>query len=207
MKPRLYILAGAGIVIALAACSSGSTHSEDARSATAATAEAQSGATAASSDTLGGNNYDPCVKLSKADVAPFFLHPITDVRKQEFAGQAAGCSYDTADGRSAIDITTVTGSQAQRFYDAGAMQDGKPGIPLGNIGDKAVRSAGDVWVTAIRGDVFCSVSGKHGSIAARGTGEIVGLQDYDTNDAIPDSVAQPVALRLAALCQKLFAGT
>lgn len=93
------------------------------------------------------------------------------------------------------------GPQAQQSYNGNATDDGKPGIPIAGLGDKAVRRDGDVWITAIKGDTTCSVSGKHGSVGARGTGEIVGLEQYDTNDDIPDAVAQPVAQRLA-LCAK-----
>lgn len=190
MKSPLPVFTLLAAGFALAACSSGSQ-----RQNAAASPESSS------SDTV----PNVCAQLTKADVAPFFKVPIATVLPREnLSGPIAGCSYDTAVGRSGIDVTVVIGPQAQQVYAANATDDGKPAIPITGLGDKAVRRANDVWITAIKGDVMCSVSGKHGSPGARGTGEIVGLEQYDTNDDVPDAIAQPVAQRLATLCQKFF---
>jgi len=137
-------------------------------------------------------------------MAPYFTAPIATVRRDDLVGQAAGCQYATAAGRSSINVVVVTGSQAQAFFNASKTDNGVAGAAMSAIGDNAVRSAHDVWVSAIKANVFCGISGQHGAVAAKGTGELAGLKDYDTNDDVPDAVAAPVAARLGATCSKLF---
>ncbi|HEY6456270.1 MAG TPA: hypothetical protein VIY90_13440 [Steroidobacteraceae bacterium] len=84
---------------------------------------------------------------------------------------------------------------------------GKPGVPLTGVGDKAFRQSGDVTVYAVKGSKFCAVQVGHAAYGAPDAAAVE-MRGIDVSDVragnIPDAKAQPVAAKLGALCNKIF---
>jgi hypothetical protein len=166
--------------------------------AAASGAEATADAGAGTADS-NSNGDDPCQKLALSDVQPFFSAPLTVTKDENLFGSGAGCRFHTADDHTNFEVMTVTGTQAERYYDGTLPQvGGAAAIAVPGIGDKAVRGSDDVQVHALKGDVFCMFSaGKDARDSLKG------FESY-AGKPIPDALAGPEAVKLAAICTKLF---
>ena len=151
--------------------------------------------------------FKPCDKLSVADVQPLYRSPLTKKVEDDLIAPAYGCFFRTATHKSLLQVMTVTGDLAGRYYAESEKRDGKPGVALSGVGDKAVREPGDIWIAAMKNGVFCMVHSDHSADHAedRVVDEMIGVDIADVRaSAIPDAMAAPVAKRLGALCNKIF---
>jgi hypothetical protein len=152
------------------------------------------------------NNFRPCDKLSVADVQPFFNTPIKKVADASGDAPIQNCTFATTDGIQAIQIMTVVGSTVSSFTEKSPTDDGKPGVALTGIGDRAIRESNDIWVYAFRNGSFCMIHGDHSGENAQGSvEEIRGLKISDSlGHTIPAAIAQRVAQNLGTLCNKVW---
>jgi hypothetical protein len=188
-------LALASLLCIVAGCSDN--HTSPATPAVDASADA-------ASDEL--NHFQPCDKLSVADVQPFFNTPIKKIPDAPSTAPSQRCTFATIDEIQAIDVTTVVGSMVKAFTDKPPTDDGKPGTPLSGVGDSAIRESNDIWVYAIKNGVFCMIHGDHAGEHAQGAvEEIKGLRISDSlAHTIPAATAQAVAQNLGTLCNKIW---
>jgi hypothetical protein len=75
-------------------------------------------------------------------------------------------------------------------------------VPLSGIGDQAVRTPGTPSFAAIKGSTLCSVQLGSGNSA-----HYAGLPSADAQGNLPDAGAEAYALRLGALCDKIWAAS
>jgi hypothetical protein len=152
--------------------------------------------------TVDAKNSQPCEKLSVSDVQPLFGVPVTKTVETDLAMGTYGCFFTTAPHGAGLQIVTsssrtVTAQQSMA----------ETGVALSGIGDKAIRQPGDVWVSSVKGAVFCRVQGNHAAAAEQNAAavEIRGLTSSDVRSGkIPDATAQGVAAQLGALCNKIY---
>ncbi len=197
----------------LAGCSGSSAGSPAATTTSAAaTATDDAGATDQSADggtddqdsvddsvSEGGTAVN-CKQLTQADVQPLMAGTIDSVTATAAGDDNTGqqCDFAGGDGDvSVIDVLVLSGSAATSEYSDTA--DGAISVP--GIGDKAVRVDGDVSVTALHGDTYCSVSVGDAS-------DLPGIEDFQTANAgspdIPDPVAAAASAALGTLCNRIF---
>jgi hypothetical protein len=141
-----------------------------------------------------------CKQLTQADVQPLMAGTIDSVTATAAGDDNTGqqCDFAGGDGDvSVIDVLVLSGSAATSEYSDTA--DGAISVP--GIGDKAVRADGDVSVTALHGDTYCSVSVGDAS-------DLPGIEDFETANAgssdIPDPVAAAASAALGTLCNRIF---
>jgi hypothetical protein len=172
-------------------------------------ADGQSSESAQTTDQSQNAKSQSCEQLSVADVQPFYKSPVakTTVDQNSVVQGTSECFFKTTPQGSSLQIIT-TSSAALIAQDAmTAKHDGKPGVPLPGIGDKAIRQADDVWVFATQGGVFCAVQGNHAADSAQNAAalELRGLKTSDVRSGkIPDATAQALAEQLGTLCNKIF---
>jgi hypothetical protein len=174
----------------------------DSAAASGAVATSDAAATSAAVANGGDSNSngdDPCQKLTLSDVQPFFGAMLTVTKDDNLIGSAAGCRFHTTDDHTSFEVITVTGTQAERYYDGSLPQvGGSAAKVVPGIGDKAVRGVDDVQVHTLKGDVFCMFS-----IGKDARDSLKGFESY-AGKPIPDDLAGPEAEKLAAICTKLF---
>ena len=105
-----------------------------------------------------GGTAVTCNQLTKAEVQPLLVDPITTVKVTAAGidGEGQQCVFGTAsDG--AVDVLVLRGDEATSGY-AQEVQGMTTPVSVPGIGDKAARDTGDDQPDAIKGDVFCSVS-------------------------------------------------
>ena len=190
--------------LCLAACSNNNSNDNAAAGDHAAPAAQSTAAPAGDADEV--NHFQPCEKLSVADVQPFFNTPIKKLDQPHPEGPTADCNFATVDGIQGLQITTVVGSMVKAFTDKPPTDDGKPGIPLTGIGDSAMRESRDIWVYGLKNGVFCMIHGDHSGERVQGAvEEIRGLKLSDAvAQTIPAATAQAVAQNLGTLCNKVW---
>jgi hypothetical protein len=190
--------------LCLAACSNNNSNNN--ASAAAGEHAAQTAAASAGDASDEVNHFQPCEKLSVADVQPFFNTPIKKLDQPHPEGPTADCNFATVDGIQGLQITTVVGSMVKAFTDKPPTDDGKPGIPLAGIGDSAMRESRDIWVYGLKNGVFCMIHGDHSGERVQGAvEEIRGLKLSDAvAQSIPAATAQAVAQNLGTLCNKVW---
>jgi hypothetical protein len=207
---------GAGVILAvgvlLTGCSGSSGGSASATSSSAAASTDEAGATDQSAD--GGvddqNSVDAsvpeggtavnCKQLTQADVQPLMAGTIDSVTATAAGDDDTGqqCDFAGGDGDiNVIDVLVLKGASATSEYSDTA--DGEISVP--GIGDKAVRADGDVSVTALKGDTYCSVS-------VGDPGDLPGIGDFESanegSSDMPDPVAGAAAAALGTLCNRIF---
>jgi hypothetical protein len=151
----------------------------------------------------GGGAVDVCQIVTQADVAPFFTSPMTAEEDTSQTGQYSQCIYQVAthDGLPPMEIYVVHGDQAATAY--GSFTGGNSThLPLSGIGDQAERTPGTASFAAIKGSTFCTVQ-----LGAGNGSHYAGLPSPDPDGTLPDAGAEAYALRLAALCVKIFAAS
>jgi hypothetical protein len=152
------------------------------------------------------NHFRPCDKLSVSDVQPLFNTAIKKIPDPPSDAPIQNCTFATTDGIQAIQVMTVVGSTVKTFTDKSPTDDGKPGVPLSGIGDRAFRESNDVWVYALKNGVFCMIHGDHAGENAQGSiEELHGLKISDSlAHTIPAATAQAVAQNLGTLCNRIW---
>jgi len=207
---RIPIALMVAAVLALSGCSGAK--SADSAAASAAPTGDSAGTTPASTDTpsaaadAGSSStasdvdaYDPCTKLTVADVQPLYSAPITMTKETDLTMFLRGCIFATAAHRSQLQVlVTTTPSLAQGNWSYHLTKNGVAAKPMSGIGDKAMRDPDDVSIYAMKGNVYCSADD---DVHTRP--QLRGAEAYD-GKPLPDAVAQPIAEKLGALCQKIF---
>ena len=192
---RGYALSAALAAVMCLAAGCSDSHSSQAAHAAAASADD-------SSDEV--NHFQPCEKLSVADVQPFFNTPIKKIAELPSSAPSQNRNFATIDGIQGIQISTIVGSMVKAFTDKLPTDDSKPGIPLSGIGDSAIRESNDIWVYAIKNGVFCMIHGDHAGENAQGSVEEIRGQSLTLFHTIPAATAQAVAQNLGTLCNKIW---
>jgi hypothetical protein len=119
--------------------------------------QAASAAPQTSPGSAGGTAVS-CNQLTKSDVQPLLVDPITtvNVTAAGIGGEGQQCVFGTAsDG--AVDVLVLRGDEATSGY-AQEVQGMTTPVNVAGIGDKAARGTGDDQPDSIKGDVFCAVS-------------------------------------------------
>ena len=105
-----------------------------------------------------GGTAVTCSQLTKADVQPLLVEPITTVTVTAAGidGEGQQCVFGTASSYD-VDVLVLRGDEATSGY-AQETQGMTTPVSVPGIGDKAARDTGDDQPDAIKGDVFCAVS-------------------------------------------------
>lgn len=198
------VLAAAAV---LTACSSGPTAIPPAAlPALQSAAAAAAGTTTADTTTPSGPGraaIDPCQKISKADVQPFFTVPIATALPSPLSGQSAlGCEWSAASGGgvpTSLDVLVIVGQDGADRWDL-ANQTGHP-EKLTGIGDHAEHLAGltDMWAITGTGanTIWCGVT-------TVGWKELAGVKDQADVATIPAAAATAIAEQFGLLCNRIF---
>jgi hypothetical protein len=192
----------AALVCLGAGCSSRQSSSGGDASSQAAQSSAPSQAVDHSTDMiLDAKNFQPCEKLSVSDVQPLFGVPVTKTVETDLVMGTYGCFFKTTPQGSGLQVITAS-SRTVLAQQAMA----ETGVALSGIGDKAIRQPGDVWVSSVKGAVFCRVQGNHAAEGEQNAAvEIRGLAASDVRSGkTPGATAETVAAQLGALCNKIY---
>jgi hypothetical protein len=187
------------VALAVAACSSGGA----APTLTVPTSNglpaisAGPDATTAPTDATGGTTgaIDPCQRLTKADVQPFFSVPVVTQLPSPVPGTCEWSANDTPGGVStAMDVGVLTGQDA---LDSWSLADG-PGTKtmFSGVGDQAEHYPGSTDFVSIKGDVLCKIT-------TVGASHLAGKMNYDPT-AIPDAAATQIAQSYGTLCNRIY---
>jgi hypothetical protein len=142
-----------------------------------------------------------CNQLTKADVQPLLVDPITTVTVTAAGidGEGQQCVFGTAsDG--AVDVLVLSGDLATTGYAQEVQGMAKP-VSVPGVGDKAARDTGDDQPDSIKGDVFCSVS----LGADEGVPGVAALQEAAGGTSnIGEAANGIVAAALGTLCNRIY---
>ena len=142
-----------------------------------------------------------CNQLTKADVQPLLVDPITTitVTAAGIGGEGQQCVFGTAsDG--AVDVLVLSGDLATTGYAQEVQGMTKP-VSVPGVGDKAARDTGDDQPDAIKGDVYCSV----GLGADEGVPGVAALQQAAGGTSnIGDPAEAIIAAALGTLCNRIY---
>ncbi len=194
----------------IAACSSNGTGSKPQSSV--GKPSSSSDATApgqASGRASAGSGKATCSKVTKAQVQPLLVAPITTVTmsmppagETGPGGTGQWCTFAVADSAQAISILVIGGKYAENFYQSQVQSTVQP-VSLPGVGDKAIRDAGhsSTAVTAERRGVVCvSDAGAAGELPGVGTLE----KAAGYSNKIGDANWVQVAAALGTLCNVVF---
>ncbi len=192
----------AGVLLALllilAGCSGAATATQGAAGGSGSPGAEPLAASAAA--TAGGASAT-CNQLTKADVQPLLVDPITtvSVTAAGTGGEGQQCVFGTAsDG--AVDVLVLRGDDATSGYAQETQGMTKP-VSLPGIGDKAARDTGDDQPDSIKGDEFCSVSlGTDEGVP--GVARLQAAAGGTSN--IGDQAEGIVAAALGTLCNRIY---
>jgi hypothetical protein len=120
--------------------------------------------------------------ITAQDVAGILSDPV--VKTSDIAGDAQSCKFSTA-GFSSVTITVRPGHglAAVGTYTSGKMNEYEKSEVLAGVGDAAVRSLELNRIVARKGDLLCEITGP----------------------GMAKQAGDPTTLKLAALCNKIFA--
>jgi hypothetical protein len=197
MVHRRVVILSAVAALAVAACAGGGS------APTSTPVSATQGPAAADTGGSGAGHLDVCQIVTQADVAPFFTGPMTAEEDTSQTGEYSQCFYQVTphDGLPPMQIYVVNGDQAATAL--GSFSGGNEGaLPMSGIGDQAVRQPGQASFAAIKGSTFCSVQ-----LGAGNSAHYAGLPAPGADGNLPDAAAAAYALRLAALCDKIWAAS
>ena len=144
---------------------------------------------------------DPCQKLTKADVQPFFTVPVvTELPEVYDTATTKGCSFSVAGAiATTLSIKVVVGDDAQtmQLLQTGDTQE----VTFSGVGVTAQHPKGSTEFSAQEGTaadpVYCAVS-------TTGWKQLAGKKDLADVTAIPDATATTIAQQYGTLCNKLF---
>lgn len=196
-------LATVAAAAALAACGGSSAPSA---AAVAAQLTALAGSAPAEAPTTAGTVsaapvMDPCSKLTKADVQPFFTVPIvTELPDSWDTATTKGCEFSAAGiAGTTLGIKVVGGDDAQTM--AILQKSDTQEVQFSGVGSSAEHPHGSTEFTAQEGTsadpAYCGVS-------TTGWKELVGKKDLADVTQIPDATATAIAQQYGTLCNKLF---
>ena len=148
-----------------------------------------------------GGTAVTCSQLTKADVQPLLVDPITTVTVTAAGidGEGQQCVFGTAsDG--AVDVLVLSGDLATTGYAQEVQGMTKP-VSVPGVGDRAARDTGDDQPDSIKGDVFCSVS----LGADEGVPGVAALQEAAGGTSnIGEAANGIVAAALGTLCNRIY---
>ena len=157
-----------------------------------------------------------CSQLTKAQVQPLLVHPITKVTvKAVTAEQYTGgtkrigqeCIFAAGSSDSeALTVTVISGPIAARAY--GADVQGLSGaVAVRGVGTKAVRApvdakgaAGTTTLSALKGTTYCSVSPGDGDVPGEGQLEEAAGATAD----IGNKAYAEIAAAVGTVCNRIF---
>jgi len=189
------------LTVALAACSGGGAGSPSSGGAggsgtTQPTDASEAGSTPGATSAQAA--IDPCVKLTKADVQPFFSVPVvTQLPRPKAIGDT--CEWGGNDGNGGIptslDVNVATGPDATSFW---SQADGPTSgyTMFTGVGDQAAHLPGDPDFDSIKGQILCR-------IWTLGYPHLAGKMDYQPG-SMPDAAATQIAQQYGTLCNKIF---
>jgi hypothetical protein len=202
---KLYVVAATGAAIAVLTGCSGGTPSGGNNaaailsSAIAAAASASgSGGTPAASGASGAP-IDPCTKLTKADVQPFFTVPIATALPSVLnTALTKGCTWSAADGSAETSVALLvrTGDDASTEWMEATT--GNP-VKFSGVGDQAEHIPGISDFVSIKAGVVCSIT----TLGRTHLAPLAGLT-LDSQDLLSDADATTVAQQFGTLCNKIY---
>ncbi len=165
------------------------------------------GASAAtvSIDTAGaeGGTVATCKQLTKNQVQPLIVYPITGVKISAAGtdGDGQQCIFDGNNGDGTIDVLVLGGADAQPAYASAIKAELHGPVDVPGVGDKASRETGDGEINAITGNLYCSVTvGSNGDVP--GIGKLEQAAGGTTH--IAESAYAAEAAALGTLCNRIF---
>ena len=189
------------LTVALAACSGGgagipSSGGDGGSGGTAPVGTGEAGSTPGATSAQAA--IDPCVKLTEADVQPFFSVPVvTQLPRPKAFGDT--CEWGGNDGGGGIptslDVNVATGQDATSFW---SQTDGPTSgyTMFSGVGDQAAHLPGDPDFDSIKGEILCR-------IWTSGYLHLAGKMDYQPG-SMPDAAATQIAQQYGMLCNKIF---
>ncbi len=146
--------------------------------------------------TAGAGSIDPCQKLTKADVQPFFSVPIVTQLPGPIPGTCEWAANNSPGGvETSLDVWVVTGQDA---LDGWSMASGPGATMFSGVGDQAEHYPGSPDFVSIKGDVSCKIT-------TVGYAHLAGKMDYPPA-AIPDAAATQIAQAYGTLCNRIYGG-
>ncbi len=193
-RPGLVLAPLLGTVVLLAAACSGAS----ATSAPGVSAPADGTSAAPPGSTSAQAEIDPCVKLTKADVQPFFSVPVvSQLPRPKEVGDT--CEWGGNDGNGGIptslDVNVATGPDAITYFSLAAGPTSGYTMFSG-VGDQAAHLPGDPDFESIKGQILCRIS-------TLGYQHLAGKMDYQPG-SMPDAAATQIAQQYGTLCNKIF---
>ena len=202
----VFAIAGCGGGAGSAASGTGGTSAPPPAPAASDTGGSSSGGQAASaapqtSPSSAGGTAVTCNQLTKAEVQPLLVDPITTVKVTAAGidGEGQQCVFGTAsDG--AVDVLVLSGDLATTGYAQEVQGMTKP-VSIPGVGDKAARDTGDDQPHAIKGDVYCSVGlGADGAVPG-----VAALQQAAGGTSnIGEAANGIIAAALGTLCNRIY---
>jgi hypothetical protein len=158
-----------------------------------------------------------CSQLTKDQVQPLIVNPITKVTVKAVTGaQYTGstkrigqlCVFAAGSGDSeALTVTVITGSAAARAYQGDVQGLSPRPVSVPGIGSKAVRgrvdakgAAATTMLSAMKGQTYCSVSPGDGDIP--GEAQLEQAAGY-TSD-IGNKAYAEIAAAIGTVCNRIF---
>ncbi len=198
------VVAGLGV---LTACGGGSSHHADkgaaalSNAAAAARSLAAGGASTHASTTGGSTTpIDPCKKLTKADVQPFFTVPIVTQLPTAFnSALTKGCEWATSSGgaiATSLDVVVRVGDDASQAW---TMATSGPVIRFSGVGDAAEHVSGDSAFVSEKDGVVCAIT----TLGRTQLAPLASLT-YNGNAELSDSDATAAAQQFGTLCNKIY---
>ncbi|SDO64383.1 hypothetical protein SAMN04515671_1567 [Nakamurella panacisegetis] len=202
MNRSLGAAALAGVALVLVGCGSKSgPTAADVQVESTSLAAAQTSPTTSADQGSTVTAVDPCQKLSKADVQPFFTVPIViEVPEPWNTATTKACSFSSAGTlATTLSVKITAGEDAQTM--ALLNQGSTDHTTFGGVGTSAWHLKGSTEMTALEGTssnpVFCSIS-------TTGWKELAGKKDLADVTNIPDAAATTIAEQYGTLCNKIF---
>ena len=178
------------------------------------------GASAATSALAAKSGHTPkagCSQLTKAEVQPLIVNPITKatvraVTAARYTGSTKRigqeCVFAAGSGDSeALSVTVINGPFAARAYAADVQGLSPRPVAVPGVGSKAVRArvdakgaASTTTLSALKGQTYCSVSPQDGDIPGEGQLEEAA---GDTAD-IGNKAYAEIAAAIGTVCNRIF---
>ena len=189
-------LAPAALVLALGAWLAGCSGAPRADTASAAT-------TSADTVSSQGGTTVSCKQLTKEQVQPLIVYPITDIKVTAAGtdGEGQQCIFDGNNGDGAIDVLVLGGTDGPPAYASAIKAELHGPVDVPGVGDKASRETGDGEINSIKGNLYCSVSlSSNGDVP--GIGKLEQAAGGTTHIAERAYAAEAAAL--GTLCNRIY---
>lgn len=160
-------------------------------------------ASAGADTTSRGGTKATCTQLTKEQVQPLLVYPITDVKVTAAGtdGEGQQCIFDGNNGDGTIDVLVLGGADAQQAYASAIKGESHGPVDVPGVGDKASRDTGDGQIESMKGNLYCSVS--LGSAAdVPGIGKLEQAAGGTTH--IAESAYAAEAAALGTLCNRIY---